>query len=139
MTELTKKLPKKSIWSWMLFDWAAQPFHTLIITFVFAPYFTNTVAPNGVIGQSYWGYTVGIAGLLIAFLSPILGTIADTKGPRKPWIFGFSVLGVISVFSLWYVQPGADSTMMIWGLFAFAVSLMCFEFAAVFNNAMSLI
>ena len=120
----------------MLFDWAAQPFHTLIMTFIFAPYFTNTVVPNGVTGQSYWGYAVGIAGLLIAFLSPILGALADTSGPRKPWIFCFTVVGAISVFSLWFMTPNADSNTLIWGLFAFAVSLICFEFAAVFNNAM---
>lgn len=120
----------------MLFDWAAQPFHTLIMTFIFAPYFTSTVAPNGVIGQSYWGYAVGIAGLLIAFLSPILGALADTSGPRKPWIFGFSILGAISIFSLWFLLPGAESTTLIWGLLAFSVGLICFEFAAVFNNAM---
>jgi len=127
---------KKSIWSWMLFDWAAQPFHTLIITFIFAPYFTNTVAPDGVTGQSYWGYAVGISGLIIAFSSPILGAIADTRGPRKSWIFSFSVIGAISIFSLWFVHPHADSTTLVWGLIAFSIGLICFEFAAVFNNAM---
>ncbi len=120
----------------MLFDWAAQPFHTLIMTFIFAPYFTSTVAPNGVIGQSYWGYTVGIAGIFIALMSPILGALADTSGPRKPWIAGFTIIGGISIFSLWFMTPSADSSTLIWGLIAFAIGLICFEFAAVFNNAM---
>ena len=120
----------------MLFDWAAQPFHTLIMTFIFAPYFTSTVAANDVVGQSQWGYAVGIAGLLIAFLSPVLGALADTSGPRKPWIAGFSVIGAISIFSLWFLQPGAETTSVILGLLAFSVGLICFEFAAVFNNAM---
>ena len=120
----------------MLFDWAAQPFHTLIVTFIFAPYFTSTVAPNAIVGQSYWGYAVGIAGLFIALLSPILGALADTSGPRKPWIVGFSIVGGISIFSLWFIVPDADSSTLIWGLLAFAIGLICFEFAAVFNNAM---
>jgi len=120
----------------MLFDWAAQPFHTLILTFIFAPYFTNTVAPDGVTGQSYWGYAVGISGLIIAFASPILGAIADTSGPRKPWIFGFSMIGALSIFSLWFMLPDAELTTLIWGLLAFSIGLICFEFAAVFNNAM---
>lgn len=120
----------------MLFDWAAQPFHTLIMTFIFAPYFTSTVAPNAVVGQSYWGYAVGIAGIIIAVSSPILGVLADTSGPRKPWIFGFSIVGAISIFCLWFMLPGIDSTGLFWGLFAFSIGLICFEFAAVFNNAM---
>ena len=127
---------KKGIWSWMLFDWAAQPFHTLIITFIFAPYFTSQVAPSDVIGQSYWGYAVGLAGLLIAILSPILGALADASGPRKPWIFGFSLLGIVGVFMLWFVPPEASEQTIILGLFAFAIALIGFEFAAVFNNAM---
>lgn len=127
---------KKGIWAWMLFDWAAQPFHTLIMTFVFAPYFTSQVAPSDVIGQSYWGYAVGIAGLLIAVLSPILGALADASGPRKPWILGFSILGFIGSLSLWLVPPDASQQTMIMGLLAFGVALIGFEFAAVFNNAM---
>ena len=127
---------KKPIYSWMLFDWAAQPFHTLIMTFIFAPYFANTVTSDAVVGQSYWGYAVGIAGLLIAVLSPVLGAIADASGPRKPWIFGFTLVGATAVFSLWWMTPNAETGVLFWGLIAFAISLLCFEFAAVFNNAM---
>ena len=32
--------------SWIFFDWAAQPYFTLITTFVFAPYFASFVAPG---------------------------------------------------------------------------------------------
>jgi UMF1 family MFS transporter len=136
MLNRKNKLSKKSIGSWMMFDWASQPFHTLIMTFIFAPYFTNTVAENGVIGQSYWGYALGIAGLLIAILSPILGSLADTTGPRKPWIFAFVCIGAISIFSLWFMVPNSPTSTLIWGLIAFSIGLICFEFAAVFNNAM---
>jgi len=136
MVKADKRASKKSIWSWMLFDWAAQPFHTLIMTFIFAPYFTNTVISDGVLGQSYWGYAVGAAGIVIAILSPILGALADSSGARKPWILIFSILGAVSIFSLWFTLPNADSTGLIFGLIAFSVGLICFEFAAVFNNAM---
>jgi UMF1 family MFS transporter len=77
---------KKGIWGWMLFDFAQQPFHTLIITFVFAPYFAAHVAQNPAQGQEYWGYAAGIGGAIIALTSPVLGAIADATGPRKPWI-----------------------------------------------------
>ena len=127
---------RKGIWGWMFFDWAAQPFHTLIITFVFAPYFAAAVAPDPVSGQEWWGYAAAIGGFIIAVLSPVLGSLSDATGPRKPWIFAFSILGILAVASLWFVPPGASGQMIFFALAAFVVALIGFEFAAVFNNAM---
>jgi UMF1 family MFS transporter len=127
---------RKGILGWMFFDWAAQPFHTLIITFVFAPYFASAVAPNAVDGQAWWGFAAGIGGFAIALLSPVLGSISDATGPRKPWILGFSVLAVAGIFSLWFVPPAASGAMIVFCLAAFVIALIGFEFAAVFNNAM---
>ncbi|MEO1747912.1 MAG: MFS transporter [Pseudomonadota bacterium] len=132
----TPKATRKGILGWMLFDWAAQPFHTLIITFVFAPYFAGHVAPDATTGQEYWGYAAGFAGLLIAFMSPVLGAISDETGPRKPWIAGFSALGILAVASLWFATPNADGATIFFALAAFVIALIGFEFAAVFNNAM---
>ena len=95
--ETEPRATKRGVRSWMFFDWAQQPFHTLIITFVFAPYFASAVASDPARGQELWGYAAGIGGLSIALTSPVLGAIADTTGPRKPWIFGFSVLGASSL------------------------------------------
>ena len=46
--EMTGYADKRGRWGWMLFDWASQPYHTLIITFIFAPYFASTVVPDPV-------------------------------------------------------------------------------------------
>lgn len=130
----TRRASKKGIWGWMLFDWAAQPFHTLIITFVFAPYFASAVAPDPTRGQELWGLAAGIGGLIIALSSPVLGAVADATGPRKPWIFGFAVIGAIGCWMLWYAAPG--STHLGWVMAAFILALIGLEFSAVFNNAM---
>jgi MFS transporter, UMF1 family len=125
---------KRAIWGWMFFDWAQQPFHTLIITFVFAPYFAAAVAPDAARGQELWGYATGIGGLLIAFSSPVLGAIADASGPRKPWIAVFSVIGVVACWMLWFAAPGMSD--LTWILVIIAVAVFGMEYAAVFNNAM---
>ncbi len=125
---------KRGIWGWMLFDWAAQPFHTLIITFVFAPYFASFVATDAIAGQALWGRAAGIGGLLIAVLAPILGAIADNTGRRKPWIAVFSILAIVGTFMLWFALPNSPNTTMI--LIAFVVALIGIEFATVFSNAM---
>lgn len=143
MTEqvaMTKTETKKSgIWGWMFFDWAAQPFHTLILTFIFAPYFASHVAADSITGQAQWGYAAAIAGIIIAIMSPILGAIADATGPRKPWIMGFSVLAIVGSFALWWAVPSSTPTggapiLLVLG--AFIITMFGFEFAAVFNNAM---
>lgn len=128
---------RKGIWGWMLFDWAAQPYHTLLVTFIFAPYFVAEVAADPVSGQAQWGYATGIAGVLIAVLSPFLGALADATGPRKPWILLFSLLGIAGSFALWWAAPASAIGMgVLWTLIAFSVAMIGFEFAAVFNNAM---
>ncbi len=125
---------RKSIWGWMFFDFASQPFHTLLVTFIFAPYFTSAVAANPVDGQADWAFTTAAVGVFIAVLAPVLGAIADTTGPRKPWIAAFSLLYVLGSFSLWYAVPGLDNYTFV--LIAFAVGVIGVEFSTTFSNAM---
>lgn len=125
---------RKGRWGWMFFDWAAQPFHTLLITFIFAPYFTNFVAENDVQGQAIWGYMIAAAAIVIALMAPILGVMADMTGPRKPWMLGFSVLYVGGAASLWFAVP--NMTDPFWILVAFGIGLIGLEFATTFSNAM---
>ncbi len=129
------RVSRKGVWSWMLFDWASQPFYTLILTFVFAPYFVSSVAADAASGQVLWGQAAGFAGILIAILAPILGAIADTVGVRKPWVFVFSLLYIVGAFGLWYALPGGNAN-ITFILLAFVVGLIGAEFATVFTNAM---
>ena len=68
--------PRSAVISWIFFAWAAEPFFTLITTFVFAPYFATHVAADPASGQSLWGFATAAAGLMIALMSPVLGAIA---------------------------------------------------------------
>ncbi len=125
---------KKGIWGWMAFDWAAQPFHTLLVTFIFARYFATEVAPDAATGQTWWGTMFALTGLFIAFLSPVLGAIADATGPRKPWIAAFTLLTVVGTAYLWFAVPGGGG-ITFWILVSFGIGMIGVEFAAVFNNA----
>ena len=135
-TELPKKYPPRAaVISWIFFDWAAQPYFTLITTFVFAPYFASFVAPDPASGQALWGFTTAAAGLTIALMSPILGAIADASGRRKPWIAGFGCLLVIGSGLMWFGKPG-DPSVIPTLLLSYAIASVGVEFATVFNNAM---
>src|SRR3979490_2432503 len=98
--------PRSAVISWIFFDWAAQPYFTLITTFVFAPYFATHVASDPASGQSLWGFATAAAGVLIALMSPVLGATADASGRRKPWIAAFGTLLVIGSSLMWIGKPG---------------------------------
>lgn len=120
---------------WVLFDWAAQPFYTLVVTFLFAPYFVNGFMADPVRGASLWGYVTGIAQLLAAVLGPIFGAIADRGSRRKPWIAGFSVALIAGLSGLWLAVPHEASRVPI-VLVCFGLSVLGAELATVFTNAM---
>jgi UMF1 family MFS transporter len=127
--------PRAAVVSWILFAWAAEPFFTLITTFVFAPYFATHVAADPAGGQSLWGFATAAAGLIIALMSPVLGAIADASGRRKPWIAAFGALLVIGACLLWFARPG-DVGAIPALLAAYGVATIGVEFAIVFNNSM---
>src|ERR1700682_685568 len=124
-----------AVFSWVLFEWATQPFFTLVTTFVYAPYFAGAVASSPAEGQALWGFATSAAGLVIAALSPLLGAISDETGPRKPWMAGVGVLLVLGSSLLWLGSPG-DQTMILPVLVAFALGAVGAQCATVFANAM---
>jgi UMF1 family MFS transporter len=135
-TEKAQTYPSRAgVISWIFFDWAAQPYFTLITTFVFAPYFASFVAPDPASGQALWGFATAAAGLMIALMSPVLGAIADASGRRKPWIAGFGALLVIGSCLMWIGEPGNPGIIPPL-LLAYSIASVGVEFATVFNNAM---
>ena len=127
--------PRSAVISWIFFDWAAQPYFTLITTFVFAPYFATHVASDPASGQSLWGFATAAAGLVIALMSPVLGAVADASGRRKPWIAAFGALLVVGSCLMWFGKPG-DVAVIPPLLLAYGIATIGVEFATVFNNAM---
>jgi UMF1 family MFS transporter len=125
---------KFKIYSWMLFDWACQPIHTLIATFIFGPYFVSAVVNNPVEGQSLLGMAITASGVLVAIFSPILGALADQTQRRKPWILLFSIVFIVGTFSLWFAEPNLENT--FWVLFAYTIAFVAADFSTVFTNAM---
>lgn len=125
----------KRIWGWWMFDWANQPYNILLLTFIFAPYFTSYVAPDPVSGQAMWGWMLAISGLLTALCAPVLGAIADSSGHKKLWIVIWSGLYMAGAGALWWAVPDADSSTIIWVLVAFAIGMVGLEYGIVFTNS----
>lgn len=136
---------KRRIWGWYFFDWASQPYSTLMLTFVFGPYFAQAAvayftadgmdrAAAGASAQSLWGWGLTISGALIAVLAPLLGTVADQSGRRLVWIWVFSALYVAGAWMVWHLLP--DGSGLYLALMWFGIGLIGMEFATIFTNAL---
>ncbi len=134
MTEPHREASKLGQFSWALFDWANQPFFTIITTFIFAPYFANVLVGDPVAGQAAWAFTQSASGVIIALLSPFLGAMADAGGRRKPYIFVFQLLLAVGCAALWWAYPGRPDLIgpISWAVVAATVGA---EMSIVFNNA----
>lgn len=125
---------RRGVLAWMLIDWANQPFQTLIVTFIFAPYFVAEVVGDPVRGQALWAAAAAIGGAIVAVLAPVLGALADQTGARKPWILGFSLPFVIGCLGLWMAPPAMAHPSIALGFYV--IAFLGSEFGQVFINAM---
>ena len=123
----------RGVVSWMFFDWAAQPFFTVITTFIFGPYFVSRLTSDPVSAQAMWSNMATISSVIIAVLSPVLGAIADESGSRKPWIAFFAVIKIVSLCLLWTAAPGSP---MIYPVLLMILATISAEFSIVFNDSM---
>ena len=98
----------KSEKHWILYDVGNSAFVLLISTII--PIYFNYLAESGGLSDTeylaYWGYAASAATLAVALLGPVLGTLADTKGFKRP-IFLFTILvGAIGCVSLGFAGSG---------------------------------
>lgn len=135
MTAPHKEASKLGQFSWALFDWANQPFFTVVTTFIFGQYFANVMIGDPVKGQAEWAFTQSTSGVIIALLSPFLGAMADAGGRRKPYILFFQCLVAAGCIGLWWAYPSRPDLV---GLISWAVVVATIgaEMSIVFNNAL---
>ncbi len=135
---------RKRIWGWYFFDFASQPYHTVLNTFIFGPFFAAIAAAYflelGVTeeaadaqAQTMWAWATALYGIAIAFTAPVFGAMADNSGRRMPWIFAFSIMYIVGASLLWFTDPGASN--LYWMLFAFGLGFIGGEFALIFVNS----
>ena len=102
--ELEKNASKRR-WLWYLFDIGNSSYAAVVILAIYAAYFKGHVV-GGAEGSRLWGLSVGIAMLVVAVISPVLGVIADYTGQKKRMLMYFTFLSVVSTALLYFVQKG---------------------------------
>ncbi len=155
-------IPKKVVWSWALWDWATQPFNSVILTFVFVSLYlvSDAFLPDNIAAQNADGtlacataadaateYCSGLAtlsadygwiafwaGILVLILAPVLGQQADSRGNKKRWvILGTSALALLQ-FALFFTY--SEPAFFWFGAIIVALASVASEIAGVSNNAM---
>ncbi|HVS23970.1 MAG TPA: MFS transporter [Gammaproteobacteria bacterium] len=121
----------RAIVSWALFDFAGAPFSVLIVTFVYATYFTKAFTSDPNHGTALWSRGVSTTALIVALCSPLLGALADRGGYRKRFLGIATLVCAAGSAALYWVLPGQ----VLLALACVVVANVAFEFAAVFNNA----
>ncbi|HUT49966.1 MAG TPA: MFS transporter [Alphaproteobacteria bacterium] len=120
--------------SWCMYDWANSPFPTIIATFLFANYYAGAVVGKGNDGEALWAIAAGVAGVLTALLSPVLGAFADQGGRRKPWLGVITAIMVVATALMWFVEP--SPAFILLGFVLAVIATTAFEVSMVFYNAM---
>ena len=114
-----------------MYDFANQPFTTLIVTFIYGTFFTKVIAENEIVGTLLWSRGITITALIVAFLSPIMGAIADRGGYRKLYLIFWTWVSIAGSLLLWFPIEGQ----VIFALTAFIIGNVGFEMGGVFCNA----
>ena len=124
----------KVVWSWALYDWANSAFTTLVVTFIYATYFTRSFGTDPEVTASWWGRAVSVSAVIVALLSPVLGAAADRAGARKRFLAVTTFFCIAGSAVLAFVAPDSNNAVLI-ALTAFVVANVAFELGNVFYNA----
>jgi UMF1 family MFS transporter len=121
-------------WSWALWDWAEQPYPTMIQTFIFATYITSSAFGDKDTNTSVLSIGSILASVLVALSAPIFGRRSDDAGKRKFWLLANSAI-LIGIMALsYFVFPSPE--FLIFGVVLYAVGSVVQETAFINYYAM---
>ncbi len=127
----SKDKEKFRVFVWTLFDFANTSYSIVVVTFLYAVYFKQTVVNGESIGDFYWSIGTSLSMLITAFISPILGAIADYSAGKKRFLLIFTFLCIVSTALLYFVGKGD----VLLGLTLFIIANVGFEAGLVFYDS----
>lgn len=118
-------------WAWYLYDFGNSAYAAVVLLAIYSAYFKDEVV-GGAEGSRLWGLAVGIAMLVVAFISPVLGTIADFSGAKKRFLFFFTAQSCLFTAMLFFIEQGDVLT----GMLFFILAEIGYRSAQVFYNSL---
>src|SRR5574338_122506 len=122
---------KRERWAWYMYDFGNSAYAAVVLFAVYSAYFKQTVV-GGAEGSRYWGLSIGIAMLVVALISPLLGALADFSAAKKRILLVFSILACVFTALLFFVQQGD----IFIGMLFFILAAIGYRGGQVFYNAL---
>lgn len=126
-----KMSTQRERWAWYLYDFGNSAYAAVVLLAVYSAYFQGTVV-GGAEGSRLWGLAVGIAMLVVAVTSPILGAIADFSASKKRLLFFYTIMTVVFTAGLFFAAPGQVAI----GMGFFILAEIGYRSAQVFYDAL---
>jgi UMF1 family MFS transporter len=126
-----EKARRASRWSWYFYDFGNSAYASVVLLAVYSAYFKNNVV-GGAEGTRLWGMSVGVAAIIVAVISPIFGTIADTTRFKKKFLLIFTLVAVVFTALLFFVREGD----VFMGILFFVIAEIGYRAAQVFYDAL---
>jgi UMF1 family MFS transporter len=130
-TSTTNKVTRRTRWSWYFYDFGNSAYAAVVLLAVYSAYFKNSVV-GGAEGTRLWGLSVGIAAIIVAVISPVLGSIADFSKAKKRYLYVFTIISIVFTALLFFVQKGD----VFKGMLFFILAEIGYRGAQVFYDAL---
>jgi UMF1 family MFS transporter len=124
---------KKTVWGWVMYDWANSAFATTVMAGFF-PIFFKQYWSYGVdvnMSTAQLGFGNSLASLLVALMAPFLGAIADKGSAKKKFLLFFAYLGVLMTAGLFLIHKGQWAI----AIFVYVMGVIGFSGANIFYDA----
>lgn len=113
---------KKVVNAWAMYDWANSSYNLVITSTIFPAYFEAITGDGNettkgdtihflgrdFVNTSLYNYALAFALLIVAFVSPLLSSIADYRGSKKNFLNFFLTVGSLACAGLFFFQGKAD-------------------------------
>ena len=118
--------------NWVLYDVGNSAFVLLVSTImpIYFNYLSEKAGLSSVDYLAFWGYAASIVTIIVAFLGPVLGTLADTKGYKKPIFIITLLIGCIGCFLLGFIKQ------WLFFLIVFIIAKIGFSGSLIFYDSM---
>lgn len=134
MTSKDASLKKRATFAWALWDWAEQPYPTIIQTFIFATYITSSYFGDPDQNTHMLSWAMIVSGIFVALISPVFGRRADEAGKRKFWLLVQSGILIAIMAASYFVEPRPE--FLIFGLVLYGIGNIVQETAFINYYAM---
>jgi MFS transporter, UMF1 family len=132
---------KSTIRAWTFYDWANSAYNLIITSAIFPAYFTACVPDQvnvfgtNIASESIASWSIALAFLIIACVSPILGAIADTKGNKKWFMRLFCTIGAMACAGLFFFKGDKVNVNTWYGVGMSLIACIGYCGSIVFYNA----